>query len=497
MAKGSKIGSGEVGSGGYTEVPENMAFDKPMLNTPHTTYDPDHMEVESVGKMTNIDINEGAEMDHKKGLTAFEGSLALLSVIVGGGIVGLPYANYTSGLTFGVALNIISPILAFTSGYLFMTCKLMAPIKIETLYELGYFTMGKCSIYFISFIAIVCNQGFCIIYFIVFGQCAQSIAKDLIWPNSTNIATTYQFWVFVLAIGLLPIIFKKVLAEMKIISYALFGSVLLFVFFLAFQLANHGMEKENPDTPPYHYWNITWGWNSIAAFSVFLCAYNFSFIEFPLYHALGPDRCKTKMLWAIGLGMVETTLIYMSCGILGVYLFGSVISDNVLENIDGETTVVSFIIRFSFLIVLACHVPYVFFLGKEGACIVVDELMTKSMSKSLQKRMDPDEPELDSEVIVYHNMNKIAYIITTLLLYALCVIVACLTTNLGALFNYIAAFSVSGIQFFVPGMSIIILSRNHPGRDTMIVFLGYFYVVGSVFVTLSIFFDNIYESRNS
>ena len=117
----------------------------------------------------------------KPGLTAFEGSLALLSVIVGGGIVGIPYANYTSGLDFAFSLYLIAPCLAFTSGYLFMTCKLIAPIKIETLYELGYFTMGKCSIYFISFIAIVCNQGFCMIYFIVFGQCAANVTRDIFY----------------------------------------------------------------------------------------------------------------------------------------------------------------------------------------------------------------------------------------------------------------------------------------------------------------------------
>jgi hypothetical protein len=79
------------------------------------------------------------------------------------------------------------------------------------------------------------------------------------------------------------------------------------------------------------------------------------------------------------------------------------------------------------MILLACHVPYVFFLGKEGACVVVDEIMTKSMSKSLQKRLDPDNQDVDSEVIVYHNMNQIAYVITTLVLYALCILVACLT----------------------------------------------------------------------
>jgi len=85
------------------------------------------------------------------------------------------------------------------------------------------------------------------------------------------------------------------------------------------------------------------------------------------------------------------------------------------------------LIRIAFMILLACHVPYVFFLGKEGACVVVDEIMTKSMSKSLQKRLDPDNQDVDSEVIVYHNMNQIAYVITTLVLYALCILVACLT----------------------------------------------------------------------
>lgn len=295
----------------------------------------------------------------------------------------------------------------------------------------------------------------------------------------------------------MPVIFKKVLNELKIISYLLFGAVIFFIAFLGFQLINHGIEKYNPDPKPRHYYTINWGWDSIAAFSVFLCAYNFSFIEFPLYHALGPDRSKEKMMKAIGMGMIETTIIYMCCGLFAVYLFGSSVQSNVLDNIDGETTFVSYFIRLAFLILLACHVPYVFFLGKEGACIVVDEVMTGSMSKSLEKRTNKDHQELDSEVIVYHNMNKYAYIITTIVLYALCVIVACLTQNLGALFNYIAAFSVSGIQFFVPGMAVIQLSKNHPQRDAKIVALGWAYVVMSVFVTLSIFFDNIYEARKA
>lgn len=130
----------------------------------------------------------------------------------------------------------------------------------------------------------------------------------------------------------------------------------------------------------------------IAAFSIFLCAYNFSFVEFPLYHALGPDRSKTKMLKAIGLGMVETCIIYLTCGIIAVYLFGSSISSDIMTNINEETSFVSYLIRISFMVLLACHIPYVFFLGKEGACVVVDEIMTGSMSKSLEQRTRKDAP---------------------------------------------------------------------------------------------------------
>lgn len=44
-------------------------------------------------KFPSKDLSEPVEHEIK-GLTAFEGSLALLSVIIGGGIVGIPFAMY-------------------------------------------------------------------------------------------------------------------------------------------------------------------------------------------------------------------------------------------------------------------------------------------------------------------------------------------------------------------------------------------------------------------
>lgn len=76
-----------------------------------------------------------------------------------------------------------------------------------------------------------------------------------------------------------------------------------------------------------------------------------------------------------------TFVIYVSTGILTIYLFGSSIKSNVLVNIADEGgNVLSYLNRIFFAVVIACHVPYVFFYGKEGICIVVDELQNQSTS---------------------------------------------------------------------------------------------------------------------
>lgn len=76
-----------------------------------------------------------------------------------------------------------------------------------------------------------------------------------------------------------------------------------------------------------------------------------------------------------------SAVIYQLMGVLALFTFGSTLMPSVLTNIDSETSAVSFVIRAIFIVVLACHIPYIFFAQKESLLIMVDEARNSSMSE--------------------------------------------------------------------------------------------------------------------
>lgn len=54
-------------------------------------------------------------------------------------------------------------------------------------------------------------------------------------------------------------------------------------------------------------------------------------------------------------------------------------------------------LRFMFMIVIACHIPFIFFSGKEGTLIVIDELDRGSISKALKHKLGAQGPDPEDE----------------------------------------------------------------------------------------------------
>jgi amino acid permease len=171
----------------------------------------------------------------------------------------------------------------------------------------------------------------------------------------------------------------------------------------------------------------------VTGFNIIVLAYAYHINLFPTYHSLGANKSNKTGMKAVAIGTGLSVLIYVSLGILSIYIFGSDLKSSVLKNVDEENNVYSYIIRIAFLLVLGCHIPYIFFPTKESFLIIFDEAENKSMTKALQYKIQQQEigvvrdqvtdgeEEGESE-LAYLKMPSIKYYSLTLFLYTGCIL---------------------------------------------------------------------------
>jgi hypothetical protein len=206
------------------------------------------------------------------------------------------------------------------------------------------------------------------------------------------------------------------------------------------------------------------------------------------------------MMNATALALIFTIIIYTTTGLLSIYLFGSSISSNVLVNIADEgDNFFSLAVRVAFACVVACHVPYVFYYGKEGCSIVADELINHSTSAQLSKKKRADWSEVDKEAMenedpAYFSMNQTLYYGITIFLYVITIAGANLVPNVAIIFDYMAALSISGMQFLLPGVSYVRLAYRTGKGKTELKVLGIIFSVFSVVVSAAIVYNNLRSS---
>lgn len=235
------------------------------------------------------ELDQKKQQQTTKSLNAFEAGLALLSAIVGGGIVGIPYAMFHTGIPLGVILTIGLALIGWYTGSLYLRIKDLSPTYVESMYELCYVTMGSASIYLLSMIILISGIGCTMIYFIVFSNISRSLALLAFEEGEENMLTDRKFYVLALAVVMTPLCIKKMLAEMKIVSVLLFVSIAIFILIFLVQLMTLG-NIENHDESYGEYYTIDFDMKLITGFNIIVLANAYHINLFPTYNSLGPNK---------------------------------------------------------------------------------------------------------------------------------------------------------------------------------------------------------------
>ena len=122
-------------------------------------------------------------------------------------------------------------------------------------------------------------------------------------------------------------------------------------------------------------------------------AMNFQVNLFPI-HSNQRDQSLRQTLRAVSVSMTLIQSIYTTISVCGLFAFGKTVSDSLLANIGaarapktGTLPWESYLMQALFLVVLACHVPYLYFSGKEAMLIIVDEVLRRSTSFAIGRKV--------------------------------------------------------------------------------------------------------------
>lgn len=221
-----------------------------------------------------------------------------------------------------------------------------------------------------------------------------------------------------------------------------------------------------------------------------------------------------------------TGSIYFAVGVICSLSFAPHIESSILLNIGdarhkddpNKGFWEAYICQITFMMVLMCHIPFIYFTGKQAMLTVFDEVMRKSISNALWHKLqanahfssqvgeEPPNPTLpipagpgnsnmddnrmsfndivvkQSEVdngdrnsaiktsriksaammshvsaavaqqIAVSDMNIGVYVGITVGFYALIVLLAMLIEDISSIFDFVSAYSISSLAFFIPGM---------------------------------------------
>ena len=252
-------------------------------------------------------------------------SLLILKAMIGAGILNLPLIIKTFGIIGGILLSFFLNFIAITVAYFLGRCKEITQRYSYAVYS--KLTMGLFGTILIKFSLMVMLSTLAVVQFIVFGDVLKGLS---LLAFDINV----KFLILLIALVLLPFIFQKEISGItKIAHFGIIGlgvflvtTIVLFfdkffknkIFFEKSMLYPNGTFKE-----------------LFTCVGGYYNAFGFHMVYFPYYLLLKPRNTKTMMKSVI-IGIVLSTIIYDSYGIIFFLMYGNQINDSALKYLQAE-----------------------------------------------------------------------------------------------------------------------------------------------------------------
>ena len=311
-------------------------------------------------------------------------ALAIISCIMGGGIVSIPYAYAVEGILVGITVQITVIAAIFISCILYLRTRTILNCKTE-FGEIAEKCLGPVSGIILNSLLVFCIFGIMALYMTLFAMIFISLlgsGKEV----AESILDYESFYIISLAALIAPIVTRKKIASLKITTYILFFGVISLVTLLSVLLIKDGSYEyrlENGLIEP----SIYAGASDREEISVFegvmdsvniaVASQGFVIALFPIYSSMAQTaRPKVMASVTMALFFTMTTYTYLSCISIAVYGQEN-IQPSIFDNIKTDDSIASIALRCLFLTIFFCNIPFVFFAGKVALTAVTFQCFYK------------------------------------------------------------------------------------------------------------------------
>ena len=306
-------------------------------------------------------------------------ALAIISTIMGGGIVSIPYAYAVEGIATGMTVQVCVISAIYVSCVLYLQTRLI--LRCSTSFgEIANLCLGSISGIILNSLIVFAIYGILALYMILFSEIAISLIGSDESFEDDHFLKGKTFYVCCLCTFITPFIVMKKIKDLKFTTYILIAGVVSLLTLLTVLLIKNGSYENQveegiiqPEVKPANSEdeNVSKFEHVVDSVNIAVASQGFVIALFPIYASMA-HSARPKVMTSVtsALFFTCTTYTFLSC--ISIAYFGQDnIKPSIFENIQQQPGLASVFLRCLFLLIFLCNIPFVFFAGKAALLAVV------------------------------------------------------------------------------------------------------------------------------